>query len=88
MLVADVLLPKARRAALAWVTLLALAATAAALVPFANTHVEVAHGLLAVDRFALFFKIIFLGRGGDHRADVDPLPRRSKARRRPASTTS
>ena len=29
--------------------------------PFANTHVEVAHGLLAVDRFSLFFKIIFLG---------------------------
>ena len=35
-LVADVLLPKERRAALAWVTLLALAATAAALVPFAS----------------------------------------------------
>ncbi|HEX3529630.1 MAG TPA: NADH-quinone oxidoreductase subunit N, partial [Thermoanaerobaculia bacterium] len=60
-LVADVLLPKARRAALAWVTLLALGATAVALVPFANTHVEVAHGLLAVDQFALFFKVIFLG---------------------------
>src|SRR6478735_7946491 len=59
-LVADVLLPKQQRAALAWVTLLALAATAAALVPFVNTHVEVAHGLLAVDRFALFFKILFL----------------------------
>ena len=28
--------------------------------PFAHTHVEVAHGLLAVDRFALFFKIVFL----------------------------
>ena len=60
-LIADVLLPKDRRAALAWVTLLALGATAAALVPFANTHVEVAHGLLAVDQFALFFKVIFLG---------------------------
>ena len=32
-----------------------------ALAPFTSTHVEVAHGLLAVDRFALFFKIIFLG---------------------------
>jgi putative ABC transport system permease protein len=52
-LVADVLLPKERRAALAWVTLLALAATAAALVPFASTHIEVAHGLLAVDQFSL-----------------------------------
>ena len=46
--------------ALAWVTLLALGATAASLVPFTHTHVEVAHGLLAVDRFALFFKIVFL----------------------------
>src|SRR5204863_5060480 len=41
-------------------TLLALAATAASLVPFAHTHVEVAHGLLAVDGFALFFKVLFL----------------------------
>src|SRR4029078_8678303 len=40
--------------------LVALGATAAALVPFAHTHVEVAHGLLAVDQFALFFKVIFL----------------------------
>src|SRR5580765_1006760 len=60
-LIADVLLPKERRAALAWVTLLALGATGAALVPFAHTHVAVAHGLLAVDQFALFFKVVFLG---------------------------
>ena len=60
-LIADVLLPRDKRAALAWVTLLALGATGAALVPFAHTHVEVAHGLLAVDQFSLFFKVIFLG---------------------------
>src|SRR5882757_5992402 len=60
-LIADVLLPKERRAALAWVTLVALGATAAALVPFSQTHVEVAHGLLAVDQFSLFFKVVFLG---------------------------
>ena len=59
-LVADVLLPRAQRAALAWITLLVLGATLASLVPFANTHVEVAHGLMAVDRFALFFKVLFL----------------------------
>src|SRR5438093_1612819 len=59
-LVADVILPRARRAALAWVTLLALAATAASLAPFASTRVEVAHGLIAVDEFALFFKAVFL----------------------------
>jgi NADH-quinone oxidoreductase subunit N len=60
-LIADVLLPKQSRGALAWVTLLAIAATMAALVPFRHTHVEVAHGLLAVDQFALFFKVVFLG---------------------------
>jgi NADH-quinone oxidoreductase subunit N len=60
LLVADVLLPRRSGNALAWITLLVLGATAAALVPFVNTHVEVSHGLLAVDRFALFFKIIFL----------------------------
>src|SRR5476651_1634102 len=60
-LVADVALPKAQRGILAWVTLLVIGATLASLVPFASTRVEVAHGLLAVDRFALFFKIIFLG---------------------------
>jgi len=59
-LIADVALPKAQRAALAWVTLLALGATAVSLTPFASTRVDVAHGLMAVDRFALFFKVVFL----------------------------
>src|SRR5881394_3309271 len=59
-LVVDVLLPKDRRGALAWVTLLVLGATMASLAPFSSTHVEIAHGLIAVDRFALFFKAVFL----------------------------
>src|SRR5712691_1460007 len=59
-LVVDVLLPKAKRGALAWVALLAIGATLASLTPFSTTHVEVARGLLAVDQFALFFKIVFL----------------------------
>src|ERR1041384_2739882 len=59
-LIADVLLPKDSRAALAWVTMIVIAATFASLIPFERTQVEVAHGLLAVDRFALFFKIVFL----------------------------
>jgi NADH-quinone oxidoreductase subunit N len=59
-LVADVLLTRARKSATAWVTMLVLAATAVSLVPFANTHVEVANGLMAVDQFGLFFKAIFL----------------------------
>jgi len=63
-LIADVLLPKQSRGALAWVALLALAATLASLVPFASTHVEVAHGLMAVDGFAIFFKVVFLVAAG------------------------
>ena len=59
-LVVDVLLPKERRGALAWVTLLVIGATLASLAPFLTTRVEVAHGLLAVDQFALFFKVVFL----------------------------
>src|SRR5499427_390686 len=59
-LIADVLLPRESRAALAWITLAVIGATLASLAPFTSTHVEVARGLLAVDRFALFFKIVFL----------------------------
>jgi NADH-quinone oxidoreductase subunit N len=58
-LIADVLLPRGSRV-LAWVTLLVIGATLASLAPFTGTRVEVANGLLAVDRFALFFKILFL----------------------------
>jgi len=59
-LIADVALPKQHRGALAWVTLLAIGATLWSLLPFTGTQAEVAHGLIAVDRFALFFKVIFL----------------------------
>jgi NADH-quinone oxidoreductase subunit N len=59
-LVVDVLLPRGSRAAVGWVTLLVLGATAVSLAPFSSTHVEVAGGLIAVDRFAFFFKIVFL----------------------------
>jgi NADH-quinone oxidoreductase subunit N len=59
LLVADVLLPRGSKA-LTWVAVGALIATLLSLAPFVNTQVEVAHGLIAVDRFALFFKIVFL----------------------------
>ena len=45
---------------LAWVTMAVIVATLASLAPFIDTRVEVANGLIAVDRFALFFKIVFL----------------------------
>jgi NADH-quinone oxidoreductase subunit N len=59
LLVADVLLPRGNRA-LTWVAVGALIATMLSLIPFSGTQVEVAHGLIAVDRFALFFKVVFL----------------------------
>jgi NADH-quinone oxidoreductase subunit N len=58
-LVADVLLPRGNRA-LPWITVGVLGATALALVPFASTDRVIANGLIAVDPFALFFKIVFL----------------------------
>ena len=62
-LIADVLLPRGSRA-LAWVTMLVIGATLVSLAPFTGTRVEVANGLLAVDRFAIFFKIVFLMAAG------------------------
>jgi NADH-quinone oxidoreductase subunit N len=59
-LIVDVLLPKNSGGPLAWVTLAVIGATFAALIPFSSTHVEISHGLIAVDRFALFFKLVFL----------------------------
>jgi NADH-quinone oxidoreductase subunit N len=58
-LVADVLLPRGSRL-LAWLTIAVLGATAIALLPFTGTDVEIANGLIAVDEFALFFKVVFL----------------------------
>jgi NADH-quinone oxidoreductase subunit N len=58
-LVADVLLPRGSRV-LPAVTLAVIGATLASLLPFGDAHVEVAHGLIAVDQFALFFKVVFL----------------------------
>jgi NADH-quinone oxidoreductase subunit N len=59
LLVADVLLPRGSKA-LTGMAVAVVAATFVALLPFRNTHVEVSHGLLAVDQFALFFKVVFL----------------------------
>jgi NADH-quinone oxidoreductase subunit N len=59
-LVADVLLPRGSKV-LPAITVLALLATMASLVPFAGVRVEVAHGLIAVDGFGLFFKTVFIG---------------------------
>ena len=59
-LIADVALPRSSRGVLSWITMAVIGATLLSLTPFIDTRVEVANGLLAVDRFALFFKILFL----------------------------
>jgi len=59
LLVVDVLLPRGSRA-LTWVTIAVLAATLVSLAPFRGVTVEVANGLIAVDSFSLFFKVVFL----------------------------
>ena len=57
-------LPRPQRRALGWLTLAVIAATLYSLTPFGSTEVTVANGLIAVDRFALFFKIVFLVAAG------------------------
>jgi NADH-quinone oxidoreductase subunit N len=58
-LIADVLMPRANKA-LMWVTVGVIAATGLAMTPFTTTNIEIAQGLIAVDRFAFFFKLVFL----------------------------
>jgi NADH-quinone oxidoreductase subunit N len=59
LLIADVLLPRGSKT-LTWVAVAVLVATLVSLLPFQDTQIVVAQGLMAVDRFALFFKLIFL----------------------------
>jgi NADH-quinone oxidoreductase subunit N len=60
LLLADLIVPRDRQSILAGVALGVLTATAIALIPVADAHLQVSRGLIAVDRFALFFKVIFL----------------------------
>jgi NADH-quinone oxidoreductase subunit N len=59
LLVIDVLLPR-RRQLLAWVTIAILASAALSLVAVDGVNTTVARGLVAVDGFAFFFKVLFL----------------------------
>jgi NADH-quinone oxidoreductase subunit N len=61
LIVADVLLPRAREGVMAWLALTVLAATAAAVFLLAGVTTTVSRGLLAIDGFSTFFKTIFLG---------------------------
>jgi NADH-quinone oxidoreductase subunit N len=60
LLVADVVLPRGRHGALAWLAIAVLGLTGVVTVPLFAHTVTVARGLVAVDGFALFFKLVFL----------------------------
>jgi NADH-quinone oxidoreductase subunit N len=61
-LLSDAFIPRARHAVIAWITLAGLALTALALVPLAGAPATTAaRGLMAVDAFGTFFKVLFLG---------------------------
>jgi NADH-quinone oxidoreductase subunit N len=60
LLVVDVLLPRSWDRALAWLAVLVIAASGVALVATGQATLTIARGTLAVDGFALFFKVLFL----------------------------
>ncbi len=53
--------PDASERVLAWMTLGTLAAATLALEPAVGLNLTIARGLMAIDGFALFFKLLFLG---------------------------
>ena len=59
LLIVDVVLPRSRRV-LAWVTVGILALAALSLIAIDGVNTTVARGLVAVDSFAFFFKILFI----------------------------
>ncbi|MBE3100446.1 MAG: NADH-quinone oxidoreductase subunit N [Planctomycetes bacterium] len=59
-LLADAFAPRARRAALGWLTIAGIVATTVCVFMVADVHGTAGRGLVAIDGFASFFKIIFL----------------------------
>ena len=64
LLLADLLTPRSRQGILTAVSLVIVGATIATLFPFAGENLTVARGLMAVDGFAFFFKLLFLVAAG------------------------
>jgi NADH-quinone oxidoreductase subunit N len=60
-LVLEAATPKERHGWLAWLSVAVLGATAFALTPFVGVSATASRGLLAIDGFAIFFKVVFLG---------------------------
>ena len=60
LLAVDVIISKKSQGLLMWLALGIVAMTGAAMLPLAGVNVTVARGLMAVDAFAFFFKVVFL----------------------------
>jgi NADH-quinone oxidoreductase subunit N len=60
-LLADVYVARERRSLVTGLSVLVLAATAVAVAVVGNPHVTISHGLLSIDAFGIFFKILFIG---------------------------
>ncbi len=61
LLIVDLFTSRQRQRVLGWCALAVLGATALTLLPFSGANLVVSRGLLAIDGFAFFFKLIFLG---------------------------
>jgi NADH-quinone oxidoreductase subunit N len=59
-LLADAFIPKAKHSVIAWLSLAGLGLTALAMVPLIGQHTTVARGMIAIDAFGSFFKLLFL----------------------------
>jgi NADH-quinone oxidoreductase subunit N len=60
-LMADIVVPRERRGILTGLSIAMLAATAVAIVAIGNPHVTVSGGLLSIDAFGVFFKLLVIG---------------------------
>ncbi len=61
LLIVDLFTSRQHQRVLGWCALAVLGATALTLLPFSGANLVVSRGLLAIDGFAFFFKLIFLG---------------------------
>jgi NADH-quinone oxidoreductase subunit N len=57
---ADAFIPRARHSIIAWLSIAGLGLTALSVLQLAGEHTTVARGMIAVDAFGAFFKILFL----------------------------
>jgi NADH-quinone oxidoreductase subunit N len=60
-LVADLYVPRERRSLVTGLSVAVTVATALAVVVVGNPHVTVSRGLMSIDAFGVFFKLLFLG---------------------------